>query len=162
MHRLSGRPTLLLIMGSLFLMFASACSDAAPQAKAEDLVGKWRFVTTGDYEGYINGSLKVAAGEDGQISCKLTVYQSEFGSAVERCRITMSGEEILIDIEEIVSSSVPNWRKEAFRLSRSGDEMARTGDEMARNGDEMTPSGDEMTGQVRIVVDFPVRFTRKK
>ena len=141
MRRLSVRPTLSLIAASLFLMFASACSDAVPEAKVDDLVGTWRFVTTGDYEGYVNGSLKVAAGEDGQISCKLTVYQSEFGSAIERCGLTVSGEEILIDIEEIVSSSVPNWRKEAFKLSRSGDEM---------------------TGQVRIVVDFPVRFTRKK
>lgn len=141
MRRLSGHPGRFSIMASLFLMLASACSDASKDADAGDLVGKWRFVTTGDYEGYVNGSLKVAVADDGLVTCKLTVYQSEFGSAVEKCRIAVAGDEVVIDIEEIVSSSVPNWRKEVFRLSRSGDEM---------------------TGQVRIVVDFPVRFTRKK
>lgn len=127
----------------LVLMSLVACSDVVtdPEPDLSGLVGNWRFITTGDYEGYVNGSLKVAILEDGQTTCKLTVYQSEFGSAVERCHITMSGEEVLIDVEEIVSSSVPNWRKEAFRLSLGEDEMI---------------------GQVRIVVDFPVRFTRKK
>ena len=140
MRRHSGHPTLYLIVASLFLMFASACSEASKGVDAGDLVGKWRFMTTGDYEGYVNGSLKVAVADDGQVACKLTVYQSEFGSAVEKCRIAVTGDEIVIDVEEIVSSSVPNWRKEVFRLSLAGDEM---------------------TGQVRIVVDFPVRFTRK-
>lgn len=131
------------VLAALLLTLVAACSEVAtdPEPEMNALVGKWRFLTTGDYEGYVNGFLKVALLDDGQVSCKLTVYQSEFGSAVERCRITVSGEEVLIDIEEIVSSSVPNWRKEAFRLSRSGDEM---------------------TGQVKIVVDFSVRFTRKK
>lgn len=143
MYRLSGVPVWMAVLTALFVVLAAACSERKTEADQDisDLVGTWRFVTTGDYEGYVNGSLKVTASEDGQTTCKLTVYQSEFGSAVEKCRITASGEEILIDIEEVVSSSVPKWRKEAFRLSWAEEEMI---------------------GQVRIVVDFPVRFTRKK
>lgn len=140
MHRRLRALTLFAGLGVFFQMLVAACSDGAVGLDPGDLVGTWRFVTTGDYEGYVNGSLKVAVDEDGQIACKLTVYQSEFGSAVERCRITTNGEEFVIDIEEVVSSSIPNWREEVFRLSRTGDEMV---------------------GQVRIVVDFPVRFTRK-
>lgn len=143
MHRISGVPVWFAVLTALFMVLAAACSEMETEAGQDvsDLVGTWRFVTTGDYEGYVNGSLKITASADGQTTCKLTVYQSEFGSAVEKCRITASGEEILIDIEEVVSSSVPNWRKEAFRLFRTEDEMI---------------------GQVRIVVDFPVQFTRKK
>lgn len=139
MRHIYGFILLVLLMPALYLI--SEMTTAGGAEGASELVGKWRFVTTGDYEGYVNGNLKVDITEAGETTCKLVVYQSEFGSAVESCRIEVSGDEVLIEVEEVVTSSVPNWRKESFRLSRAGNEM---------------------TGQVKIVVDFPVRFTRKK
>jgi hypothetical protein len=128
---------------SVFL-FAGAlglagCSEAA-LLQPDELAGKWRFKTTGDYEGYVNGSLVIEATKGAVTLCKLTVYQSEFGSAVETCRVEIEGEAITITVEDIVTSSVPNWRKEVFVLALEEDAM---------------------TGMVLIVVEFPVIFTRK-
>lgn len=125
----------------VLLLFAAPPSTKAGGESDAGLVGKWRFITTGDYEGYVNGNMKVGIDASGALTCKLVVYQSEFGSAVERCVITQSADEIVVTAEDVLLSSVPSWRKEVFRL---------------------IPGANEMTGTVKIVVDFPVRFTRKK
>lgn len=138
MFKLQGYSALLvLILG----LFAAPLPAKAGGEEGAGLVGKWRFITTGDYEGYVNGNMKVGLDASGALTCKLVVYQSEFGSAVERCVISQSADEIVITAVEVVTSSVPRWRREVFHLS---------------------PGEDEMTGTVKIVVDFPVRFTRKK
>lgn len=138
MFKFPGNPVLLPLFMSLFIAAGPA---GAGGPDAGELDGTWRFITTGDYEGYVNGSLKIGRDTAGAQTCKLVVYQSEFGSAVERCVIARSKDKITITAEEVVSSSVPSWRREVFELS---------------------PGQDEMIGVVRIVVDFPVRFTRKK
>lgn len=142
MHKFSGNPVFFLLF---LVLFIAAGFRSADSEEIDDLDGKWRFVTTGDYEGYVNGNLKVGRDASGNQTCKLVVYQSEFGSAVERCVITRGIDEIVIVAEEVVSSSVPSWRKEVFRLSPGDGDM-----------------NTEMIGTVKIVVDFPVRFTRKK
>ena len=143
MFKFPGQPVLLFLLLALFVGagLVGAGEQDAGEPDPGDLDGKWRFITTGDYEGYVNGSLKIGRDAAGAQTCKLVVYQSEFGSAVERCVITKSKDKITITAEDVVSSSVPSWRREVFELS---------------------PGQDEMIGVVRIVVDFPVRFTRKK
>lgn len=139
MHTL---PALRVYLLSLFLLLTGiAAAQVEKATDASDLVGTWRFLTTGDNEGYVSGNLKVEITEAGDTSCKLTVYQNEFGSAVEICSISVDGTDVVIVSETVVSSSVPGWRKEVFHLVL-GD--------------------GEMTGSVKIVVDFPVRFTRRK
>lgn len=138
MFKFPGNPFLLLF---LMVLFIAAGPASAGGTDTRELDGKWRFITTGDYEGYVNGNLKVGRDAAGAQTCKLIVYQSEFGSAVERCEIIRTNDKITITAVEVVTSSVPKWRKEVFELS---------------------PGQDEMVGVVKIVVDFPVRFTRKK
>lgn len=146
MLRFPGNPVLLLL---LLLLFMVSRAVEAGEGNVDGLDGQWRFITTGDYEGYVNGTLKVGRDAAGGQTCKLIVYQSEFGSAVERCSIARTGEggeTLVIIAEEVISSSVPSWRREVFRLSVGEGEIPR----------------EEISGVVLIVVDFSVRFTRKK
>lgn len=132
------------VIAGLATFLLLGCGEA-PQEESPNLEGKWRFKTTGEYEGYVNGSLLIKPQGETEPLCKLTVYQSEFGSAVEACRVTFEDGKVIIEIEEILTSSVPNWRQERFVLDPGLDEMTL----------------NEMSGVVRIVVDFPVTFKRK-
>jgi hypothetical protein len=143
MFRCPGNPVLLLL---LLLLFVGLLPAEAGGDDVDGLDGQWRFITTGDYEGYVNGTLKVGRDAAGVQTCKLTVYQSEFGSAVERCTLARTGKTLVIVAEEVISSSVASWRREVFRLSVGEGDIPQK----------------EITGVVKIVVDFPVRFTRKK
>lgn len=143
MLRFPGNPVLHML---LLLLFVVSRSVEAGGGDVASLDGQWRFITTGDYEGYVNGTLKVGRDAADEQTCKLIVYQSEFGSAVERCTIARTGETLVIVAEEVITSSVPSWRREVFRLSVGDAEIPQK----------------EMFGVVKIVVDFPVRFTRKK
>jgi hypothetical protein len=127
------------VVAGVSVLMLVGCNDT-PEPDRLNLEGKWRFKTTGDYEGYVNGSLTIKPpGEAGPI-CKLTVYQSEFGSAVEACGVSFEDGKVIIEIQEVLTSSVPNWRQERFVLD---------------------PGSDEMSGVVRLVVDFPVTFIRQ-
>ncbi len=106
-----------------FALLLAACSDApAPEL---DLTGKWKFRTLDAHDGYIQGSMKVGVDDAGAQTCKIIVYMSEFGSAVESCNISQSEGRIGITTE-IISNSAGTWRPEVFDLKLEDGKLVGT------------------------------------
>lgn len=124
-----------LIVSLAFLL--SACGEAP--APEHDLSGKWKFRTLGEQDGYIQGSMKVGVDDAGAQTCKITVYMSEFGSAVESCNISQSDGRIKITTE-IISNSAGTWRPEVFDL-------------LLEEG--------KLVGTLTKVTSYPVEFTKR-
>jgi hypothetical protein len=121
---------------AIILIALFGCEAETPPP---DLVGRWKFQTTGDYDGYIRGSMKIGESPSGETSCEMTVFQSEFGSAREACVLTWQGTQLHISVS-ILSSSVPNWRTESY---------------------DVTLEGEALVGTVTKVASYPVVFTKR-
>jgi hypothetical protein len=120
----------------IILLALLGCEAETPRP---DLSGRWKFQTTGDYDGYIRGSMKIGESASGDIFCEMTVFQSEFGSALESCALRWQGPQLHISVS-VLSSSVSNWRIESYDLSW----MEGT-----------------LVGTVTKVASYPVVFTKR-
>lgn len=113
--------SIIVFAGLAFIL--TACGDVPP--REIDLAGKWKFRTVGEQDGYIQGSMKVGIDDTGAQTCKITVYMSEFGSAVESCHISQHEGRIGITTE-IISNSAGTWRPEVFDLTLVDDKLVGT------------------------------------
>jgi hypothetical protein len=119
------------------MFIVPGCGDAS--GPAVDLTGNWKFRTLGDQDGYIQGSMKVGRDDSGLTTCKITVYMSEFGSAVEACRIDATEDRIVITTE-VISNSAGTWRPETF---------------------ELVQEEDKLIGTLTKIATYPVEFTKR-
>lgn len=106
----------------LLSLLLAACGSETPPP---DLSGKWKFRTTGDYDGYLVGTMKVGVDESGAPTCSMTAFQSEFGSASEACFLSWEGDELRISVK-IISNTRGNWRPESYVLHLEDGKLVGT------------------------------------